>query len=268
MELFLHWEYLQDVYSSKKPELAAEQVYLQRLVNSVPGNTHSRGRTDAAKLKIAIAPYLGIGGNDGDDRCWTYTMKIGSRATVFREHWGLLAVVKTHSRHPSVRDISLAIYYNYIQPLWSDGSLSSQCRDFATSLAHGDTHIINICQDNPMGTIGLFGYTEPDQLLVPEMSGALPSTPPPPQKQGGPPTPPPTRQRNGYDDTAMARDDSGPDDRDVRSESSEEDRSFDDDDDEQNRTVQSSPYLRTRSRLQSGSPTPSTGSRAKRQRRR
>ncbi|KAL8921336.1 MAG: hypothetical protein Q9208_005768 [Pyrenodesmia sp. 3 TL-2023] len=316
MDLFLHWEHLQDTYSSKKPKFAAEQAYLQRLVNSIPGNTQGSGRRDAARLKIAIAPYLGIGLNDGGDTFWQYTMTLGSRAAVFQEHWGLLALVGTKrycpttfthfftliryaiavfltfsihtrlmniplplltptiplllARHPSLRDISLAIYWNYIQPLWSDGSLSPRCRDFATALTHGDTHIINACQANPIGAIGLFGYSEPGQVLVPEMSGALTSTPPPPQGQGGPPTPPPTRERSGFDDGDVVRDvmcdDTGPNNRDVLSESSEEDRSSDDNDDGQDRIVRSSPHPRTRLHLQSRSPTPSAGSRAKRRR--
>ncbi|KAI4123926.1 MAG: hypothetical protein LQ341_007135, partial [Variospora aurantia] len=284
MELFLHWEHLQEVYSSQKPEFAADQAYLRRLVNSIPGNTPGSGRRDAARLKIAIAPYLGIGGDARYDTFWKYTMKVGGRAAVFREHWGLLALVGTKrlmaiplsiltptiplllTRHPSVRDISLAIYHDYILPLWSDGSLSHRCHDFATSFAYGDTNIINTCQDSTTGMRGLLGYRE--QVLVPEMSGALPRTPPPPQEQGAPLTPPPTRERSGFDNSDVVRDDAGPDDGNVPSESSEEDSSSEDDDDEQDFVVRSRPQSRTHSCLQSGSPTPSTGSRAKRQRRR
>lgn len=101
MELFLHWEHLQDIFSSTGPELAVERAYLQRLVNSIPGNTQRRGRKDAARLKIAIAPYLGIGGNDGNDSFWDRTIRIGSRAAVFQEHWGLLALVVTNRYFPT-----------------------------------------------------------------------------------------------------------------------------------------------------------------------
>ncbi|KAL8967912.1 MAG: hypothetical protein Q9197_005163 [Variospora fuerteventurae] len=205
MGLFLHWEHLQDVYSSQKPEFAADQAYLRRLVNSIPGNTPRSGRRDAARLKIAIAPYLGIGGND-----------------------------------------SLAIYYDYILPLWSDGSLSHRCHDFATALAYGDTHIINTCQDSTTGMRGLLGYRE--QVLVPEMSGALPRTPPPPQEQGAPLTPPLTRERSGFDNSDVVRDDAGPDDGDVPSESSEEDSSSEDDDDEQDFVVRSRPQAKRQRR--------------------
>ncbi|KAL8992305.1 MAG: hypothetical protein Q9188_007619, partial [Gyalolechia gomerana] len=295
MELYVHWDYLQMVYKSEKPEFATDQAYIQRLVKNALGNQHPSGRKTVDMLKRAVAPYLGIGPDDGDNKLWTYAIKLGSRVVVFKEHWGLVALARTGrlikipasllartiplflKRHPSVRDISLVIFYDYVQPLWSEGSLNIRCRQFATSISERVSHVEKACRENPMGLIGLFGYREASGVLVPEMTGALPSTPPP---QEGPMTPPPTRRERVSDDGDAVFDAEEPDeDRGDRSDdaaasSSEADSSSEPE--SQDSIVRSarassrnSP-IRPRLQRGGGSPTPSTMSRAsrvKRQRR-
>ncbi|KAL8936932.1 MAG: hypothetical protein Q9216_004677 [Gyalolechia sp. 2 TL-2023] len=289
MELYVHWEYLQMVYKSKEPEFADEQAYIQRLlldIKPVPG----RKRVDI--LKRAIEPYLGIGDGNRDDILWKSAMRLGRRVAVLKAYWGLIALCKTKTlltiptsllartipafihRHPSVRDISLVVFYNYVQPLWSEGSLDRRCRQFATSIKEGDERVKQACQENTVGLIGFFGYHEADEFLVPEMAGALPCTPSP---RDAPMTPPPTRHRVSVDlDTVH---DTDSDDVDVGSSSAEADSSSESKSEFEYKSR--SPPVTTnrrrnsrihpRSRTSGSSPTPSTRSgsgRVKRQRRR
>ncbi|KAL9046646.1 MAG: hypothetical protein Q9206_007029 [Seirophora lacunosa] len=227
MELYIHWDYLQMVFASEKPELQADQAYLQQLVRDAPGDPHPTGRKTVDALKRAVAPYLGIRDDNGDDRFWKYAMKLGRHVAVFKQHWGLVALARTRillqipaslldatiplclDRHPSVRGISLVIFYNYVQPLWSEGSLSDRCRHFAASVLDPEGDVEEACRENPKGLMGLFGYREAGPAMVPEMTGALHATPSPPD---APMTPPPTTARTRGVDDADAVFDAGPDD--------------------------------------------------------
>ncbi|KAL8956765.1 MAG: hypothetical protein Q9193_005798 [Seirophora villosa] len=291
MELCVHWDYLQMVFVSEAPEFQADQAYLQHLVRDAPGDPHPTGRKTVDALKRAVAPYLGICADNGDNTLWKYAMKLGRRVAVFKQHWGLVALARTRillqipasllaltiplclDRHPSVRGISLVIFYDYVQPLWSEGSLSDRCRHFAASVLDPDGHVEEACRENPMGLMGLFEYSEAGPVLVPEMTGALHATPSPPD---APITPPPTTARTRGVDDPDAVVDAEPDDepavwRDHAASSSEADSRFESE--SQGSTVRSATVssrnspARSRVRRSGRSPAPDIGSGARRHKR-
>lgn len=298
MELYVHWCYLQKVYQSEEPEFATERKYIQRLVEDSQRMSRPPGRKSVGRLKLAIAPFLGM--DVKSDKLWKYAIDIGSRVAVLKAHWGLIALARNRPlirtptsllartipafvhRHPSIRDISLVISYNYVQPLWSEGSLDKRCQLFANSIKRGDDQIKQACQDNQMGLVGIFGYRKPHEILVPEMTGALPSTPLPREGQGAMMTPPATRERVSVDLGAIY--DAEPDDNDERGEPVDDAVSSSAEDGSSSRSESEGPTLRSESASQrssrthppsqvsggSSSPTPSTrfgSGRVKRQRR-
>ncbi|KAI4120914.1 MAG: hypothetical protein LQ338_006678 [Usnochroma carphineum] len=107
-------------------------LYIEKLV-AEQARDSPRGPNRVHHLENAVASYLGLI-VDGSDKCWKYTMRVGSCVAVFANDWGLVLLVfqtmlldigpsllkltipRLLRRHPSLHLLSQILFRSYAEP--------------------------------------------------------------------------------------------------------------------------------------------------------
>ncbi|KAL9597187.1 MAG: hypothetical protein Q9219_005309 [cf. Caloplaca sp. 3 TL-2023] len=149
-----------------------DEQFVLDMVGQSMDQDRTRGITAVHHLKLAVFPYLGLG--PGDERFWKFLIRTGKAASVFRDHWGLLALTsKTTlhqlgysllkaampvvlSRHPTLGVISQILSKSYIEPLRGNGRLDRNLLSNFLRVADDPASLVEACRQR--GLAHLFGF--------------------------------------------------------------------------------------------------------------